>query len=314
MKIIPLAFDSFGVRSMSTLVITKDVTIHIDPGVALGPTRYGLSPTKEEYKALELSRKIIMKAGNYSDVAIVTHYHYDHHPFPDDSEMYEKCFKGKVVIAKDIKKNIHASGRSRGRIFEEKVKDLAKKLEWGDGKEFKFGKTLVKISEPVWHGDVGSKVGKVLMVYVKRGRDSFLFGSDAQGLADPKSLEFVIENNPKFLIVDGYPTIFIGWKMSKKNFEISKEHLKKALEKTDVKVMILEHHGVRDINYKEKLKDVFEFAENLGKRIVTAAEYYGLENLFLEAWRKDIHKGKMKVNVESYYKALNRAIMQKIKN
>ncbi len=35
MKITPLAFDSFGTRSMSTFVETKDVKILIDPGVAL---------------------------------------------------------------------------------------------------------------------------------------------------------------------------------------------------------------------------------------------------------------------------------------
>jgi predicted metallo-beta-lactamase superfamily hydrolase len=43
-RIVPLAFDSFGVRSMSTFVETDDLRILIDPGVALAPIRYGLEP------------------------------------------------------------------------------------------------------------------------------------------------------------------------------------------------------------------------------------------------------------------------------
>ena len=44
MKIKPVASDSMGTRSMATYVETKDVKIFIDPGVALGPSRYGLPP------------------------------------------------------------------------------------------------------------------------------------------------------------------------------------------------------------------------------------------------------------------------------
>ena len=43
-RIVPLAFDSFGVRSMATFVETDDLKVLIDPGVALAPVRYGLEP------------------------------------------------------------------------------------------------------------------------------------------------------------------------------------------------------------------------------------------------------------------------------
>lgn len=315
MKIIPIAFDSFGVRSMSTLVITKDVNIYIDPGVALGPTRYGLSPTNEEYEAVDLARREIMKiCKRYADIVVVTHYHYDHHPFPDDEEMYEACFKGKKVFAKDRLHNVNASAKNRGRIFEKNVKSLAKSLKWADGLKIEFGCTHVEFSPAVWHGDVGSKVGKVIMIYVKEGKQSFLFGSDAQGLADPKALEWFVKKNPNIAILDGYPTIFVGWRMKATNFEKSKNKLKKALDKTKAKTIILEHHILRDINYKEKMVNVFREAEKLNKKIVSAAEYYGLENFFLEAWRKEITEGKINVDVKKYYRKLFRKIEEKIKS
>jgi len=315
MKIVPIAFDSFGVRSMSTMVMTNDVSIYIDPGVALGPTRYGLPPTDAEYQVVDLARKkIIQLCKKFADVVIVTHYHYDHHPFPDDEEMYRSCFSGKIVFAKDRFNNINASGKNRGRTFEKKITGLVKSLEWVDGKKFKFGGTTLEFSPAVWHGDVGSKVGKVIMVYIKEGKSSFLFGSDAQGLADPEALKWFVEKNPDFAIIDGYPTIFVGWRMKASSFEKSKNKLKDALGKTKVKTMILEHHILRDVSYKEKMKDVFEFAEQHKKKILTAAEFYGLENFFLEAWRKEITEGKRSVDVKKYYKKLFKKIDDTVKD
>jgi predicted metallo-beta-lactamase superfamily hydrolase len=44
----PLAFESLGVRSMASKVVTPDIKILIDPGVSLG-IRFGLLPHPEEY-------------------------------------------------------------------------------------------------------------------------------------------------------------------------------------------------------------------------------------------------------------------------
>jgi len=52
-RIAPLAFDSFGVRSMATFVETDDLKVLIDPGVALAPVRYGLGPHPLEWQRLD---------------------------------------------------------------------------------------------------------------------------------------------------------------------------------------------------------------------------------------------------------------------
>ncbi|MEM2205342.1 MAG: hypothetical protein QXF20_03270 [Candidatus Hadarchaeales archaeon] len=301
MRVLPLAFDSMGVRSMCTFLEVGKLKLLIDPGVALGPTRYGLGPTKEEWKALELSRALIMEAAGRAKAVAVTHYHYDHHPFPEDGEMYERCFGGKMVMAKDRRKNINLSGKKRGALFEERVIRVTDRLEWADGREFEVGER-VEFSPAVWHGDVGSKVGTVIMVYVEKG--GFLFGSDAQSLADPEALKWVLEKNPEFMILDGYPTIFVGWRMSQKAFEASMENLKRAVEETQAETILLEHHILRDLNYKEKMEAVFKAAERKGKRLLSAAEFLELENFFLEAWRKELSEGKRRVEVEEYYKKL----------
>ena len=312
MLILPLAFDSFGVRSMATFVKTKDVSILIDGAAALGPRRYGLSPTKEELEALEICKKNIIEIGKLADVLIVTHYHYDHHPYPWDEDLYS-IYKGKTILTKNINEEINQSGKTRGKIFENKIKRYSK-IEYADGKSFEFGNTYISFSKAVWHGDVGSKVGKVIMVYIEEGKESILFGSDAQSLADYEALKFVKEKNPKLLVVDGYPTIFVGWKMQEKNFLEAKENLKEAIKHIDAKKIILDHHIVRDLNYREKIVDVFELAEELKKEILTAAEFLKLDNLFLEAWRREIKTDKRSVDVEGYFRKLKEKIRKELEN
>jgi predicted metallo-beta-lactamase superfamily hydrolase len=305
MKVLPIAYDSFGVRSMATFVTTKNLKIFLDPGVALAPIRYGLRPTREELMALELAKEEVIKFCRLADIVIVTHYHYDHHPYPEDEKMYKECFTDKIVLAKDINNNVNFSGRKRGKIFEDKLKGLAKSLEYADGREFDFNSVHISISPAVWHGDVGSKVGKVIMVFIEDKNDSFLFGSDAQSLADPSALKWVEEKDPKFLIVDGYPTIFLGWKFKESSFFSAKRNLKEVIENVNAKQIILDHHIVRDLNYKERIEDVIEDAEKFGKKINTAAEFLGMENLFLEGWRKEIYKNERKVDVNKYFKNLS---------
>ena len=46
MKIVPLAADSLGVRSMATYVEAGRTGLLIDPGATLAPSRYGLPPAE----------------------------------------------------------------------------------------------------------------------------------------------------------------------------------------------------------------------------------------------------------------------------
>lgn len=309
MKVLPIAFDSFGVRSQATLVIT-DCKIFIDPGIALGPYRYGLEPSEEEFSALEILRRKIIEEAKGCEIFIITHYHYDHHPFPEDEEMYS-LFDGKIVLTKDINSNINNSGKKRGKIFFEKIKDRAKEIVFSDGKTFNFNKTTISFSQAVWHGEENSQVGKVLMVSIEYDGKKFLFGSDAQGLADEKALKFAIDENPDFAIIDGFPTIFLGYKMGMQSFLKSKENMKIFLEKTKVKNIIFDHHIVRDIDYRRKISDLLEFSTKVNKKVFTAAEYYGLENFFLEAWRRKIYNKEIFVNVDEYFEKLFEKIKKK---
>ena len=298
MRILPIAFDSFGVRGMATLVVTSKNRVFIDPGVALGPRRYGLPPAEEERLAKRLARDQIIKLIKDVDTVIVSHYHYDHHPRPIDDEFYKAAFSDKIVFAKDRLKNVHGSAKKRGAIFEKKVKDICKELVYADDQDF----GNLRFSPAVWHGPVGSRVGRVMMVSVKDGGSTFVFGSDAQSLADPAAVDWIIKEDPDSLILDGFPTNFIGWRIGKAAFEEATNNLLKTIKTVRAEKIVLDHHVLRDLEYREKIKPVYETE----KAVLSAAEYLGMENFFLEAWRKDLHKKTIKVNVKRFFDRLKR--------
>jgi predicted metallo-beta-lactamase superfamily hydrolase len=55
-----------------------------------------------------------------------------------------------------------------------------------------------------------------------------------------------------------------------------------------VPLLILEHHALRDESWGERTRQVFESAKKAGNVVQTAAEYAGLENVFLESRRKQL--------------------------
>ena len=278
MKVSPVAFESLGVRSMATLVEAGNQKIFIDPSAALGPLRYGLPPAKEELDALEAAKSRIHDIALQSDVLIVTHYHYDHHD-PD-----ETFYNGKTVLAKDIRENINQSQKGRGAYFKEQVGKVYD-LKFVDGKEFEFGKVKVKFSPAFPHGPPGIRLGFVVMCAIDDGERRLLFSSDVQGPVSDEARDWIVGMKPSLVIMDGPPTYFLGYKFSVENMEKAKENMLIILEKTGCE-MILEHHLLRDLKYRERMSEVYETG-----KVKTAAEYLGKENNLLEMHRKELWKG-----------------------
>ncbi len=284
MKIIPLASDSLGTRSMCTFVKTESISILIDPGVALGPRRYGLPPHWMEYERLQEHRDRIIQCSDMADVMIVTHYHYDHH-MPDIPEIYSE----KLTLVKHPTTMINFSQKKRAGYFLEKLKGIPSKIDFPDGKEYRFGDTEVRFSPPVFHG-TSSKLGYVLMVSILEGERRFLYTSDVEGPGIKEQIDFIIFENPDTVMIDGPMTYMLGYRYSRRSLENSNINLKKMVDETDVKTVILDHHLLRDLNYKERIRPFIDHAESHGVRVVTSAEYSGSENDMLEAHRKELYE------------------------
>ncbi len=277
---------------MATIVLGKETKLFIDPSAALGPSRYGLSPHRLEEYALQLAKEKIRKLAKDVDAIIITHYHYDHY------DPWETFYEGKLLLAKDPNKAINKSQYERSHSF-----SFYKNIVPADGKEFDVGEFHLTFSPPLPHGPDNTKLGYVLAVTVDDGKERFLFASDVQGPVSEKTAEWMISQDPQIIYMDGPPTYFLGFKFPPKYRDQAVKNLENIMEKTGVKQIILDHHLLRDLKYRERFP-VYERAEELGVKLLTTAEWWKRKNLMLEAWRKDLWKGGMEISeeeVRSYY-------------
>jgi predicted metallo-beta-lactamase superfamily hydrolase len=283
-RIIPLGFDSFGVRSMATYVETDDVKVVLDPGVSLAPLRYGLEPHYLELQRMDEVWSDIKNYSSEADVLIVTHYHYDHHD-PDSPDIYG----GKLVLIKDPNENINFSQRGRASYFLDKINNLASKISIADGNSFKFGDTLISFSKAVFHG-TNPRLGFVVEVSIRSGGEVFLYTSDVEGPSVDSQVEFILAEKPNILFVDGPMTYMLGYRYSNRSLEASIENLIRVLSLRCVETLVLDHHLLRDLKYRERVSRVYDVAGGFNCRVLTAAEFSGRSIEMLEAHRKDLYE------------------------
>jgi predicted metallo-beta-lactamase superfamily hydrolase len=268
---------------MATFVETDDLRVLIDPGASLAPLRYGLEPHPIEWQRLDEAWETIKSFAEDADVLVVTHYHYDHHD-PDHPELYGN----KTVFIKHPTENINRSQKERAAFFLEAIKGMPKKLEIADGRSFQSGKTKISFSRAVCHG-TNPRLGYVTEVNIKCDGEGFLFTSDVEGPSLDEQIRFILEEKPEILFVDGPMTYMLGYSYSFKSLEISNSNLVKVIKQTRVHTLVLDHHFLRDLNYKLRIKPVYEEAEKRGVRVLTAAEFCGRNIEMLEALRKELY-------------------------
>jgi len=56
-----------------------------------------------------------------------------------------------------------------------------------------------------------------------------------------------------------------------------------------VPLTILEHHALRDESWLQRTQQVYEAAHKAGHKVMTAAEFAGEKNVFLESRRKQLY-------------------------
>lgn len=281
MRITPIAFDSMGVRSMATFVESDDLSLIIDPSVSLAPLRYGLPPHRVEIEKMNEKWNEIKSFVAKSDVVIVTHYHYDHHN-PEEVEI----LVGKKILVKHPREKINRSQMGRANYFLEKLKEKGINFEIADGKSFEFGNTLVEFSKPVFHG-VNQKLGFVLEVYVSDSKNSFVFSSDVEGPIHEDQTAFILEKEPEVVFVDGPMSYMLGYRFSRDSMKKAIENLKRIAEV--VETIAIDHHLLRDLNWRSAINEVISYAEQFSTKICSAAEFVGKKEDLLEARRKELY-------------------------
>jgi predicted metallo-beta-lactamase superfamily hydrolase len=293
-KVVPLAEESLGVRSMCTLIETSDVKILLDAGASLAPNRLGYPPHLREYKAMAECREMISEAAEETDVITLSHYHFDHHtPSYTDwfcnwssKEVAKQVYEGKLVLAKGYRSMVNSSQRRRGWMFEKTGGSYAKRLEIADGRTFEFGDTKLKFSDPVFHGTENSELGWILMTTIENEDEKALFASDVQGPMYNLTLNSILAEEPQLVIIGGPPTYLAEFIVREECIQQGMQNLRKLVSR--VPITILEHHILRDEKWRELARPVFDVASKVGHKVLTAAEFAGKEKNLLEFRRRQL--------------------------
>ncbi len=296
-QVTPLASESFGVRSMCTLVQTPDISVLLDAGISLCPYRFNLPPHPIEFQTIARLRQSIAEAADKATVTTISHYHFDHHTpsyedwvvnWTEDGETARQIYQNKTVLAKNAKENINASQRQRAWMFQKTGGRHAKNVTSADGKTFAYGNTKLRFSEAVAHGSEHSMLGWVIMATLEYGGERFMHAPDVQGPMSTHTTELILAAKPAVIMLGGPPLYLAGFRVEEAQLQQGLRNLERIVEM--VPLVILEHHALRDELWRSKMEGVFQKAQSAGHGIVTAAEYAGKENVFLESKRKQLFR------------------------
>ncbi len=288
-KIKLIGFDSMGTRGMATVIDTGTYKIFIDPGVSFAPRRYGLPPHPMELERLEKHLAMIHDEIIDSDIIVISHYHRDHYLYRDGEEGF---YKGKTLYIKHPEQMINHSQKVRAYVLLKKmgVRDLAKDIVYCDGKTYTIDNDVrLVFSPPMPHGPEGTRLGWVIMTLVDIDDYRILHASDVQGPISDTSLEWILEKKPDILIISGPPTYFEGKKMKKEDVEKGLYNLMRiAGNSNGPRKIIVDHHLLRDLDYKDRIMDIIEVAAIRNAEVLTAAEFMGQPIEQLEARRREL--------------------------
>ncbi|MFB0522800.1 MAG: hypothetical protein ACETV1_03450 [Candidatus Bathyarchaeia archaeon] len=295
-RVVPLAAESFGVRSMCTYVETSDVKVLLDAGASLAPNRHGFPPHPKEYEAMQKCREKVSRAADEAEVVTLSHYHFDHHtPSYEDwccnwssPDVAKHIYEEKLVLVKNFRSKVNFSQRRRGWLFQKTGGRHAERLEMADGKTFEFGDTRLKFSDPVFHGPENSALGWLIMATIECCGEKVLFASDVQGPMYNSTLETILAERPQLVIIGGPPIYLAGFRVRDEHVQQGMRNLESVVE--NVPTTILEHHILREERWRELSQLIFDAASKIGHSVVTAAEFLGEENNLLEFRRKHLFK------------------------
>ncbi len=283
MKITPIAAESTGSRSMAVFVETRDLAILIDPGITLQQNRYGLPPHPFEKWAFKKQKERLHLFAELADVVVITHFHLSHFT-PDEQELY----RNKLLLLKNPNQKIDIPQRNLAFDFLRRIQGIPREINYADEKTLSLKNTRIVFSPPVPHGPTKDR-GFVVQLAIFEDDQSFLFSSDIEGVCREDQMKFILLQDPLFLYLDGPLTAHQKKDDLKKTLDRSLIHMKKIIEKTKVTTMIIDHHLLRDLQWKYHIESLFDVANQYRVNIQTVAEYRGEENDLLEARRKELH-------------------------
>jgi hypothetical protein len=281
MEIEILTAESLGVRGLCCYVKTRTKKILIDPGIALGYSRYNHLPHPFQVAVDERIRKRIISKWSKATDIVFSHFHGDHIPLvhANPYQLSLNCLstlKPKVRIWLSIFENLNNLEKSRFTDLEEIL-----------GKNYNFVDSQFKkdfcFSKMVYHGERDKNGNKVFMTRIEEDGFVFVHGSDIQ-LLDEEAVQIILSWKPDLLVVSG-PPLYLSTKMNDKLSQIATNNA--LLLSNRIPTVIIDHHLLRGEQGLDWLRYIDSKTKN---KVLCAAEFMQQLLMMLEADRIMLYK------------------------
>ncbi len=153
---------------------------------------------------------------------------------------------------------------------------------YADGRTFRVGDTVVRFTEPLFHGVEYAGPGWVLAIVVEHGGAKLLYSSDLQGPIIEDYAGWIADEAPDILILDGPATYLRGPLQSQATLKRAIGNCAEAVRGARARVTILDHHLTREPGFREACREAFAAGA------ITGAEALGLPPLTdrLREWKE----------------------------
>jgi predicted metallo-beta-lactamase superfamily hydrolase len=277
MEIQIVAAESLGVRGLCCVVNTGERKILIDPGVALGYTRFRLLPHPFQVAVDErIQKRIIREWATATDI-VISHFHGDHVPLANANPFQlaiEKvaCLNPNAVIwAKSS--HLSPTETKRARAFSTILNNNLIAAEGTSG-------GILRFSQPVPHGKAKG-LERVIMTRIQE-EFTFVHASDIQLLND-EAISQILSWRPDIVLVSGPPLY-----LHKLTEDDMKRALRNALDLSQkVATLIIDHHLLRSLEGAEWLE---RLSLKAARSVTCGADFMGKPRMLLEAMRPQLYQ------------------------
>ncbi len=154
---------------------------------------------------------------------------------------------------------------------------------WAENREVCVGSAIVKLWGPWFHGIEYARTGWVVPMLIHAGGLRVMVTSDVMGPTIEDYAWGIIKAKPDVVLLDGPSTYLFPYMLNKVNLSRAINNAVRIIEESRPKLIIYDHHLLREKSYRKRVEPVFQAARKSGVLIITVAEYLG-EKPILEAY------------------------------
>lgn len=279
MNIEIIGTESLGVRGLCCFVRTKNRSILIDPGIALGYYRYGLLPHPFQVAVDERIQKKIVKRWFEATDIIISHFHGEHTPL-SNANPYQLNTDKVAKLNPTVK--IWTKGSSDLSTIEKRRADS---LSAASNKDFNIAEDKkqgpITFSKPMIHGDINDTLTTVIMVRIEEDY-VFVHAAGIQ-LLNNKAVSQILGWKPDIALIDG-PPLYLSHRISERQIKKAWHNAEELSRNIDT--LILDHHLMR--SYKG-IGWIKHLSNKTGKRVLCGADFMHRHRMLLEADRVNLY-------------------------